>query len=72
MELGLYESVITAELERQLKALIGREADVTSVDLADQTLVLARHMWHQPGFKRDWPPSEIQLGESNSPTNCLR
>ena len=44
MELGLYESVITTELERRLGALIGREADVTAVDLADQTLVLTRHV----------------------------
>ena len=44
MELGLYESVITAELERRLADLIGREADITAVDLADQTLVLTRHV----------------------------
>ena len=44
MELGLYESVITAELGRRLAALVGHEADVASVDPADQTHVLARHL----------------------------
>ena len=44
MELGLYEAVMTAELERRIAGLIGREADVAAVDLADQTLVLARHV----------------------------
>ena len=44
MELGLYESVITGELEQRLAALVGREADVSPVDPADQTHVLARHL----------------------------
>ena len=44
MELGLYESVITDELERRLTALVGQEAQVSAVDLADQSLVLARHL----------------------------
>ena len=44
MELGLYETVMTAELERRLAGLVGREANVAAVDLADQTLVLARHV----------------------------
>ena len=64
MELGLYESVITAKLERRLAALIGREADITAVDQADQTLVLARHVGsafqRRLSAERD-PAKRIQL-----------
>ena len=58
MELGLYESVITHELERRLAALVGREADVTAVDPADQTLS-SPATW-QRLFKGDWRPTAIQ------------
>ncbi len=44
MDEGLYESVVTRELERHLDALEGVESDVNKVDPADQTHVLTRHL----------------------------
>jgi superfamily II DNA or RNA helicase len=41
---GLYESVVTSELERQVDALSDLQAELAKVDPADQTHVLARHL----------------------------
>ena len=44
MDEGLYESVVTSELERRLEALLDLESRVQKVDPADQTTVLTRHL----------------------------
>jgi superfamily II DNA or RNA helicase len=42
---GLYESLVTTELEQRLASLIALEASTAAVDEADQPHVLARHVY---------------------------
>lgn len=44
MHEGLYESVVTAALERQIDGLVGFDSQTAKVDPADQTHVLTRHL----------------------------
>jgi superfamily II DNA or RNA helicase/HKD family nuclease len=44
MREGLYESVVTTDLERHLEGLVDRDTELGKVDPADQTHVLARHL----------------------------
>jgi superfamily II DNA or RNA helicase/HKD family nuclease len=44
VERGLYESVVTTEVEQRLKALLDLDVELGKVDPADQTLVLSRHL----------------------------
>lgn len=44
MEPGLYEALLTTDLERQLSALPELEPELDKVDPADQTHVLTRHL----------------------------
>lgn len=44
MDEGLYESVVTTELERRLETLSGLAIDLSQVDPADQTHVLTSHL----------------------------
>ena len=41
---GLYESVVTTEVERRLEGLMGLDVDLGKVDPADHTHVLTRHL----------------------------
>jgi superfamily II DNA or RNA helicase/HKD family nuclease len=41
---GLYETLVTTELERQSEALLGLDVDLAKVDPADQAHVLTRHL----------------------------
>lgn len=44
VDVGLYESVITQRLQRQLATLSERSAQITAVDEAEEALALARHL----------------------------
>ena len=44
MEPGLYETVLTTDLQRRLDAVLGLTTDIAKVDPADQALVLSRHL----------------------------
>src|SRR5262245_10859021 len=44
MDEGLYESVVTSDLERRLDVLLNLETDLQKVDPADQTHILTRHV----------------------------
>ena len=44
MERGLYESVVTTDLERRIDALLDLDVDLGHVDPADQAHVLTRHL----------------------------
>ncbi len=64
VERGLYESVVTTEIEQRLDTLLDLEVDLGRVDPADQTHVLARHLARllerRLGSERD-PERKLQL-----------